>query len=256
MMNLQGKVAIITGAAGGIGKHVSIRLAEEGAYLALCDINNEALINVKELCEEKGAKVVAKVVKLESYEESETFVNEVISEFGEINVLINLAVAIKTPHSFLDHTIDTLDLAYQSGLVSTWNMMKTCYPYLKETKGNIINFGSGAGVIGEEGYAAYAAIKEGIRGLSRVVAREWGKDGITVNIVNPSAITDSIKQYLTTLPEEQRDPGTLGFQLGAVGYFGDVYRDITPTILFLASDESKYVTGQTFNVDGGTIILP
>lgn len=254
VMKMKDKVVMITGAAGGIGKYLSIRLAEEGALLALCDINETSLKEVRVLCENKGAQVFTKVVAVENENENKAFVNEVVDKFHKIDALINLAIAIDTPHSFLDHTIATLDKSYRTGLVSTWHMMRLCYPHLKETNGNIVNFGSGAGYLGLEGYAAYAAIKEGIRGLSRVVAREWGKDGITVNVVNPGAITDNIKNYMSTLPEEQRDPRLLGFKETAVGHFGDVYKDVAPVIIFLASSESKYLTGQTFNVDGGVVM--
>jgi NAD(P)-dependent dehydrogenase (short-subunit alcohol dehydrogenase family) len=254
MSKLVGKVAVITGAGGGLGKYIAQRFAEEGATVALCDINPQGLQETTELCQSKGATVFSKVLDGSKLEQSEAFITETVEQFKTVDILVNLAMAIQPPHSFLEHTRDTLDTSYQTGLVMTWDFMKLCYPYLKENGGKIINFGSGSGNEGQEGYAAYAAIKEAIRGLSRVAAREWGPDNINVNIVNPGAITDGIQAYLNTLPEEQRDPLYLGFSQTAIRRFGNPYEDIAPVVLFLATDDSKHITGQTINVDGGVII--
>ncbi|MEI2403038.1 SDR family NAD(P)-dependent oxidoreductase [Niallia taxi] len=254
MKRLENKTAVITGAAGGLGKYVSILFAEEGANLAICDVNEEKLLEVKEICESKGAKVFAKAFDLTNFNKANTFVDESATKYGNFDILVNLAIAIKTPHSFMDHDLATLDESYQTGLVSTWNMMKFSFPYLQNKGGKIINFGSGAGYNGEEGYAAYAAIKEGIRGLYRVVAREWGKYNINVNILCPGAITDSIKNYLEAMPESNLDPKILGFKETVIGRYGDAYEDIAPVVLFLSTEDSRHITGQTFYVDGGAII--
>ena len=254
MGKLAGKVAVITGAGGGLGKYIAVRFAEEGAKLSLCDINIEGLEETAELCKRKGASVFTSVFDASDLDQSEEFIFATVEHYQTVDILVNLAIAIKTPHSFLDHTIETLDISYQTGLVSTWNFMKLCYPYLKEKGGKVINFGSGAAYQGQEGYAAYAAIKEAIRGLSRVVAREWGPDNINVNVINPGAITDGIQAYLNHLPEEERDPATLGFQQTSLRRFGAPYEDIAPTVLFLASEDSRHITGQTLNVDGGVHI--
>jgi len=254
MGKLVGKVAIITGAGGGLGKYIALRFAEEGAKLSLCDINPEGLQEVAELCKSKGADVFANAFDASDFEQSEKFISATVEHYQTVDILVNLAIAIKTPHSFLEHTRETLDISYQTGLVSTWNFMKLCYPYLKENGGKVINFGSGSGDQGQEGYAAYAAIKEAIRGLSRVAAREWGPDNINVNVVNPGAITDVIQAYLDQLPEEQRDPINFGFEQTAMRRFGTPYEDIAPAVLFLASEDSRHITGQTINVDGGVNI--
>ncbi|MBT2293135.1 SDR family oxidoreductase [Paenibacillus albidus] len=254
MGKLKGKVAIITGASGGLGKFISIKFAEEGAMLALCDLNKERLKETVELCESKGASVIALNCDVSSKEQMEAFVSATVAKFGTIDILINMAMAIKPPHSFLDHDLEDLDLSYRTGLVSTWIMMKLSYPHLRTKGGKIINFSSGAGYLGEEGYASYAAIKEGIRGLSRVVAREWGPENINVNVVNPGALTEGVKNYMNTLPEEQRDLRLLGFRDTPLRRFGDAYEDIAPVVVFLASEDSRHITGQTFFVDGGAII--
>ncbi|MDY8094009.1 SDR family oxidoreductase [Paenibacillus polymyxa] len=254
MNKIVGKVAVITGASGGLGKYIALRFAEEGAKLALCDINAEGLNETTELCKSKGADVFAKAFDATDLKESTAFISDTVAQYQTVDILVNLAMAIEPPHSFLDHTRETLERSYQTGLVTTWDFMKLCYPYLKENGGKIINFGSGSGNEGQEGYAAYAAIKEAIRGLSRVAAREWGPDNINVNVVNPGAITDAIQAYLDQMPEGQRDPFYLGFSQTAIRRFGTPYEDIAPVVLFLASEDSRHITGQTINVDGGVII--
>lgn len=254
MKKLIGKVAVITGAGGGLGKYIALRFAEEGAKLALCDINSEKLNETAELCKNTGADVLARSFDATDLKKSTEFISETVTQFNTVDILVNLAMAIELPHSFLEHTRDTLDRSYQTGLVTTWDFMKLCYPHMKENGGKIINFGSGSGNEGQEGYAAYAAIKEAIRGLSRVAAREWGPDNINVNVVNPGAITDAIQSYIDQMPEGHQNPLSLGFSETAIRRFGKPYEDIAPVVLFLASDDSRHITGQTINVDGGVII--
>lgn len=115
-------------------------------------------------------------------------VKEAVEAFGRIDVLINNAQASASGVTLEDHTTEQFDLAVYSGLYATFYYMKACYPYLKETKGTVINFASGAGLFGNYGQCAYAAAKEGVRGLTRVAATEWGKDGINVNIICPLAL--------------------------------------------------------------------
>lgn len=254
MSKLVGKVAVITGAGGGLGKYIALRFAEEGAKLSLCDINPQGLEATAALCKSKGADVFTNVVDVSNLEQSKQFIEATVTDFGKIDILLNLAIAIDTPHSFLDHTLEDLEKSYQTGLVSTWNFMKLCHPYLKENGGKIINFGSGSGDEGQEGYASYAAIKEAIRALSRVAAREWGPDNINVNVICPGAITDAIQAYIDQMPEGHQDPIHLGFSQTAVRRFGKPYEDVAPVAVFLASDDARHITGQTINVDGGVII--
>ena len=120
-------------------------------------------------------------------------IDETIAKFGRIDVLINNAQASASGVTLADHTTEQFDLALYSGLYAAFYYMKACYPHLKETKGSVINFASGAGLFGNYGQCAYAAAKEGIRGLTRVAANEWGPDGINANIICPLAWTDTAK---------------------------------------------------------------
>lgn len=122
-------------------------------------------------------------------------VDKAIKEFGHIDVLINNAQASASGVTLADHTKDQFDLAVYSGLYAAFYYMKECYPYLKETKGSVINFASGAGLFGNYGQCAYAAAKEGIRGLTRVAATEWGPDGINVNVVWSFSLDSTVREF-------------------------------------------------------------
>ena len=114
-------------------------------------------------------------------------IRQAVEAFGGIDVLVNNAQASASGVTLADHTLEQFDLALYSGLYATFHYMQAAYPYLKEAKGSVINFASGAGFFGNFGQSAYAAAKEGIRGLSRVAATEWARDGINVNVIAPLA---------------------------------------------------------------------
>ena len=131
----------------------------------------------------------------------ERVVKQAVEEFGRIDVLINNAQASASGVTLADHTTEQFDLAIYSGLYATFYYMQACYPYLKETQGSVINFASGAGLFGNYGQCAYAAAKEGVRGLTRVAATEWGADGINVNIVCPLAWTAQLENFQKAYPD-------------------------------------------------------
>ena len=203
MSFLKGKTAIITGggravlsdgSCGSIGYGIATAYAKEGANLVLTGRNVKKLEDAKEELERLyGVKVLAVQADVNAGADNEAAVAEVVKQaidaFGRIDVLINNAQASASGVTLTEHTKEQFDLAVYSGLYATFYYMKACYPYLKETKGTVINFASGAGLFGNFGQCAYAAAKEGIRGLSRVAATEWGRDGINVNVVCPLAWT-------------------------------------------------------------------
>jgi NAD(P)-dependent dehydrogenase (short-subunit alcohol dehydrogenase family) len=129
--------------------------------------------------------------------------------------------------------------------------MQAAFPHMKESGGSIINFGSREGVFGGVGFGIYAATKEAIRGLSRTAAREWGKHNIRVNVICPAALSPAAVKFLAENPKEAEYYRS---QI-ALGYFGDPAADIGPVAVFLASAESRYVTGQTINAEGGMTML-
>ena len=206
---LAGKTAIITGAGfatlsngrcGSIGYGIATAYAKEGANLVITGRNFSKLEKAREELEKQyGIKVLIFSADIAAGSDNETTAKSVveatISEFGRIDVLINNAQASASGVTIQEHTTEQFDLAIYSGLYATFYYMKACYPYLKETQGTIINFASGAGLFGNYGQCAYAAAKEGIRGLSRVAATEWARDGINTNIVCPLAWTAQLENF-------------------------------------------------------------
>ncbi len=188
MGHLTGKTAIITGAGravlkdggcGSIGYGIATAYAKEGANLVITGRNVKKLEDAKEELERLyGIKVLTVQADVSADNDNEAVVKNVIDKtieaFGHIDVLINNAQASASGVTLADHTTEQFNLALYSGLYATFYYMKACYPYLKETKGSVINFASGAGLFGNYGQCAYAAAKEGIRGLTRVAATEWG----------------------------------------------------------------------------------
>ena len=194
----EGKVAIITGGgkAKSIGYGVATAYAKEGANLVITGRNEQKLIDGKEELERLyGIKVLAMQCEGGDEEAVKATVKKTIETFGRIDVLINNAQASKSGVLLENHTKEDFDLAIYSGLYATFFFMRECFPYLKETKGAVINFASGAGLFGRVAQSSYAAAKEGIRGLSRVAATEWAPYGVNVNIVCPLAMTSELEHF-------------------------------------------------------------
>ncbi len=258
---LKGKTAIITGggravlgdgSCGSIGYGIATAYAKEGANLVLTGRNVQKLTDAKEELESKyGIKVLPVQADVNAKADNEAVVNHVVEEamkeFGRIDVLINNAQASASGVTLADHTTEQFDLAIYSGLYATYYYMKACYPHLKETKGTVINFASGAGLFGNFGQCAYAAAKEGIRGLTRVAATEWGKDGINVNIVCPLAWTAQLENFEKAYP----DAFKANVKMPPMGHYGDVELEIGRPCVQLASPDFKYMSGETITLEGG-----
>lgn len=258
---LTGKTAIITGAGyavlsdgrcGSIGYGIATAYAKEGANLVITGRNVQKLEKAKEELERLyGIKVLIMQADVNAGADNEAVVQGVIDEtmktFGRIDVLINNAQASASGVPIADHTTDQFNLAMYSGLYATFYYMKACYPHLKETKGSVINFASGAGLFGNYGQCSYAAAKEGIRGLTRVAANEWGKDGINVNIVCPLAWTAQLEQFEKAYPEAFK----ANVHMPPAGHYGDAELEIGRVCVQLASPDFKYMNGETLTLEGG-----
>lgn len=252
-MKMQGKVVLITGGGKGIGRGVSEAFAQEGADLVITGRDEKALAIAKEELEkEYGIKVLAKRGDGGIQEDVKQVIAETIKEFGHLDVLINNAMASKSGTMLKDHSKEDFDLAMNSGLYATFFYMREAYPYLKESKGSVINFASGAGLAGRIGQASYAAAKEGIRGLSRVAAGEWGEDGINVNVVCPLVETPQMLKWKEEFPEHY-EKTIQGIPLGR---FGDAKKDVGRTCVFLASEDASYISGETIVLQGGSGLRP
>lgn len=247
MKNLQGKVIIVTGGAAGIGGAMTTELTERGACVVAVDLNEDAGREKVAANPEQTAFLKGDISKKSVAKEA---VALAVSKFGKLTSLVNNAHASRQK-PLMDLTDEDWALSMDTGLKGTLNFMKAAYPQLKKTKGSIVNFGSGAGLLGQENQASYAAAKEAIRGLSRVAANEWAKDGIRVNIVCPLAMTEGVKQWKENFPDQYEE--VIG--KNPMGRFGDPQKDVAPIVAFLLSDDSQYMTGQTIMADGGDIKL-
>lgn len=266
MGHLTGKTAIITGGGravltdgtcGSIGYGIATAYAKEGANLVLTGRNMQKLTDAKTELEDlykiKVLPVQADVSAGTNNEATvQNVVNKTIEIFGSIDVLINNAQASASGVSIADHTTTQFDLAIYSGLYAAFYYMRACYPYLKESKGSVINFASGAGLFGNYGQGAYAAAKEGIRGLSRVAATEWGPDGINVNVICPLAWTAQLEKFQIDYP----DAFKANVKMPPAGHYGDVEKEIGRVCVQLASPDFKYMNGETLTLEGGMGLRP
>ncbi|WP_127782333.1 SDR family oxidoreductase [Rhodococcus sp. X156] len=246
-MRLDGKVAIVTGGAGGIGRGIVQAFTKEGARVLAVDVNDEA---GQALASELGESVRFLRTDISRPEAAQEIVDAAVAAFGGLHVLVNNAHASRQA-PLLEHTQEMFDLSFGTGFYPTVHLMQAAHPQLKEHGGTVINFASGAGLNGQPTQTSYAAAKEAIRAVSRVAAHEWARDGITVNIISPLAATEGVRKW------QEEHPAMAEAVLSGVPLhrFGDPEQDIGRVAVFLASDDARYMTGQTLMVDGGSIML-
>jgi NAD(P)-dependent dehydrogenase (short-subunit alcohol dehydrogenase family) len=256
MGRLEGKVAIITGAGQGVGKGIALAFAKEGAKVVVAEINPETAQATTGEIHELGQKALAVSCDVGNESQVKDMVDKAVAEFGPIDILVNNAQswtgrsAYHLGSPIEDFPEDWWDLAFQSGVKGTWYCCKTVFPYMKDRGGKIVNFASYMGVVGWEGSVDYNANKEAIRGFSRTAAREWGKYKINVNVICPAAITPAMIAFGMASPEKVEEMSKAIDQI-PLKRVGDPEKDIGPVAVFLASEDSDFVTGQTIMVDGG-----
>lgn len=244
---LDEKVAIVTGAAQGIGRGVALALAKAGAAVGLVDINQEGLLSVEREIIALGGKALVLPCDIRKRAEVNAVVEKTVVAFGPIFILVNNAIAVR--HAAVEAiTDDELDLVLSSGVYSTLYFMQACFPYMKIHGGRIMNFGSGAATMGMEMKGAYAIAKEGVRGLTKVASNEWGPYGITINVINPSVQTPLYDEwFLSLIPEEQ----IRQMELTPMRRTGDAEHDVGALIVFLSGPGGGYITSRTLHIDGG-----
>ncbi|GGN54039.1 short-chain dehydrogenase [Novosphingobium indicum] len=248
---LAGKVAIVTGAGQGIGEAIAAGYAQEGAKVILTGRTLGKLEDVAAKIASAGGTALALQATAGDKADSEKTVARALSEWGRVDVLVNNA------HTFTDYLpIDDPKMEehckvdFQSAFYGSLQLMQACHPHMvAQGGGSIINMGSSYGVRCEPGFLAYAASKEAIRALTKTAAREWGPQNIRVNTILPSALSPKAIWYL-----EESQTYDLELSKVAMGRFGTP-EDIAPSAIFLASDESAFVTGQTLGVEGGATML-
>jgi 3-oxoacyl-[acyl-carrier protein] reductase len=248
MKLLQDKVAIITGAARGIGEGIAIKFAEQGAHIAFTYVSDSSADKAKTLED----KLIAMGVKAKAYQSNagdfaacENFVNEVVKEFGQIDICVNNA-GISKDNLLLRMTPDQWDDVMQTNLKSVFNMTKQVIrPMMKAKSGSIINMSSVIGEMGNAGQSSYAASKAGVIGFTKSIAKELGSRNIRCNAIAPGFVETDMTSYLKD--GEGADKYKAGIPLGRFG----TAADIANVTLFLASEMSSYVTGQVISACGG-----
>jgi len=250
---MKNKVVIVTGAARGLGQKYAIELSNAGALVVAADINS--CEETKKLIEDKGSECLSIELDVTNYNSCEDLVAKTLQNFKKIDVLVNNAALYGTLKSSRFEDIDPKqwDQAMSVNVKGVWNCCRAVVPTMRKQKsGSIINIASLAAIYGMPYAADYATSKAAVLGLTRVIAREVGKDGIRVNSVAPSMVkTESAEEFLGEKSER-------GFEVIAKGQILQKtleVDDIYGTILYLASDQSKFVTGQTLMVDGGSVLL-
>jgi NAD(P)-dependent dehydrogenase (short-subunit alcohol dehydrogenase family) len=253
MGTLDGKVAIITGAARGIGKGMATALLKAGAAVTITDIRQDTLDQTSaEFDQLPGAKHLAVVADGTKDDDVENAVRKTVDAFGRIDVLINNAQTAVTGVNLEDQSIEDVMVGIDSGFLASFRYMKACFPYLKESQGTAINFASQAGLLGNAGMVGYNAAKEANRALSRTAAREWAQYNITVNTIIPGMLTEGSKEFFDANPEHYKH-SLANIPLGRLG---DPEKDAGALAVFLSSDGGHYLTGDTFNIDGGRCMRP
>lgn len=244
-MSLNGKTALVTGASRGIGRAIALRLAEDGANVAVIYAGSadkaEAVVN-----EITALGVNAKAYRCnvaDSAAVNET-VKAVTNDLGKIDILVNNA-GITRDGLMLRMKDEDFDAVLDTNLKGAFNMIRACYSgFIRKKSGRIINISSVSGIMGNAGQANYSASKAGVIGLTKSVARELASRGITCNAVAPGFIETEMTDVLADSVKE-----AMNAQI-PMKCFGNT-EDIAGTVVFLASDAARYITGQVINVDGG-----
>lgn len=243
-MNVQGKTALITGGARGIGREIALVLAQAGADVAICDVNLETAQATQKEIESLGRKSMSFATDVTDFKAVEGMVNLLLDNFKRIDILVNNA-GITKDNLLLRMSEDDWDKVLAVNLKGVFNCTKAVSkPMIKQRSGKIVSIASIIGIMGNAGQANYAASKGGIISFTKSIARELASRNVNVNAVAPGFIQTAMTDKLS---EEQRKAMLANIPLNRLG----VPRDVANACLFLASEEAAYITGQTIVVDGG-----
>ncbi len=243
-MALNGKVAVVTGAAQGIGKTITLLLAEKGASLVLCDINLEAAEETAREIEERGGKCLVLKSDVSNFQDAEKIIKQAVERFGSIDILINNA-GITKDNVLLRMKEEQWDQVMAVNLKGTFNFTKASIKVmLRKRSGRIVNIASITGMMGNAGQANYSASKAGVIGFTKAVAREYADRGITVNAVAPGFIATAMTD---AIPEKEKEELIKQIPMKKLG----TPEDVANAVYFLASDEASYITGHVIGVNGG-----
>ncbi|MEV1080025.1 SDR family oxidoreductase [Streptomyces sp. NPDC050211] len=249
-MRLKRKVALVTGGGQGVGRGIALALAAEGAAVVITGRTESKLKDTAAEIAGRGGRAHTVVGDVCERSDVDHMVAETVREFGALDVLVNNAQS-SVQRRLEQTSYDDLELAYRSGPLATFHAMQAALPWLRESRGSVVNLGSSTAVVGDPTFASYAMAKEAIRGLTRVAAREWGTYGIRVNVICPAALSPAAEVYLSAHPEHAE-------RLAAdipLGRLGDPEEDIGRAVAALVSDDMGYLTGATLMLEGGRTLI-
>lgn len=245
-MGLENKVAIVTGAARGIGKAIARKLSQEGAKVVICDLLEELLATAEELLQE-GAAVMPLQIDVTNMEAVESMIQTVLDKLGSVDILVNNAGIVRDALLVRMKESDW-DAVIAVNLKGSFNCTKAvARPMMRQRSGKIVNISSVMGLTGNIGQANYSASKAGIIGLTKSAAKELGRRGVNVNAIAPGFIMSRMTE---SLPEDQREKALENIPLGFLGS----PEDVANAVAFLVSDSARYITGQVIQVDGGLVM--
>ncbi|MBF0215438.1 MAG: 3-oxoacyl-[acyl-carrier-protein] reductase [Candidatus Omnitrophica bacterium] len=247
-MQLENKVTIITGGGRGIGKEIALLFAREGSDLAICDVNEETLSAAKKEIEgSTGRKVLTGKVNVTVPKECQDFADKVLDNFGKIDILVNNA-GITRDNLLIRMSEEEWDSVINVNLKGAFNCVKAVTrTMMKQRSGKIVNMASIIGIMGNAGQANYSASKGGLIALTKTIAKELGSRNINVNAIAPGFIKTDMTDKLS---EDMKEVLLKLIPLNKMGSTNDVAN----LALFLASEGSSYITGQTIQVDGGMVM--
>lgn len=255
MSKFDGKVVVITGAAGGIGKATAKKLAEQGASLALVDLNLDA---VKQVISELGlddSRALALQANVAKEEEVKAYVDAAVEKFGKIDGFFNNAGVEGTTANVEDYPTETFDLVMNVNVKGAFLGLKYVVPVMKKQGyGSIVNTSSGAGLIGSPGFVAYNSSKHAVIGMTKVVALEAAPHGVRVNAVAPGVINTRMMRQIekNTVPEDAEGARKAFGAAVPMGRYGEA-EEVANVAVFLLSDDASYVSQSIYTVDGGQI---
>ncbi len=252
MGRLQDRICIVTGAGQGIGRGIARRYAREGAKLLVAEFNPDSGQSTVQELEKLGAEAAFIQTDVGERDQVEAMVAEAIERWGRIDVLVNNAWSSRSQGGRIEWIDDdTLDQAWRVGFLSSFWSMTACFPHMKaQAGGSIINLCSLNGVNAHMFTVHYNTAKEALRTLTRTAAVEWGRHQIRCNVICPAAATEAYQAFKNANPET----AAVMLEQNPMGRMGDPEDDIGGIALFLASDDSKYLSGNTLFADGASHI--